>query len=124
MKCRDALWVGSVGGWVGGVRETALPRLASRSPETPAHPPALLPTPGFIDPGDHAQLNSVGRSVETDCCGWKRSLPRPSYRRCSDGDERRLVAKNGSRCEQAYSGELTGSLEPALAVAEREEGPH
>ena len=29
-----------------------------------------------------------------------------------------------SRCEPGYSRELTGSLEPALAVAEREEGPH
>ena len=34
-----------------------------------------------------------------------------------------LVAKKaGSRCEPGYSRELTGSLEPALAVAERERG--
>ena len=30
--------------------------------------------------------------------------------------------KRGSRCEPGYSRELTGSLEPALAVAERERG--
>ena len=118
--------LGGVGGSVGrGRQRNGLAKASKPFPRDAGSPsPSLLPSPGFIDPGDHAQLNSVGRSVETDCRGWKRSLPRPSYRRCSDGEERRLVAKNGSRCEQAYSRELTGSLEPALAVAEREEGPH
>ena len=56
----DAL-LGGVGQSWSGVRETALPRMASRSPET-LTPPFPLPSPGLSTPvTDHAQPNSVGR---------------------------------------------------------------
>ena len=112
-------WAGSV---VGVSGETTLPRLASRSPETLTHPslPRLY-RPLSVTTPNITRWCRLG----IDCGGWKRSLPPLSCRRCSwsDGDARLVEKiKRGSRCEPGYSRELTGSLEPALAVAERERG--